>query len=97
MRILITTEFYLPFQCGVTTAVLNEIKVLEALGDEVRVLTIGEGKKSYWDEENKCWYIKSNFPRLYKDSNASVAMGDKILKDIYEWQPDVIHSQSEFF
>lgn len=97
MRILITTEFYLPFQCGVTTAVLNEIKALKALGDEVRVLTIGEGKKSYWNEENKCWYIKSNFPRLYKDSNASVALGDKILKDIYEWHPDIIHSQSEFF
>ena len=50
MRILITTEFYLPFQCGVTTAVLNEMKALEAFGDEVRVLTIVCDKKSYWDQ-----------------------------------------------
>ena len=46
LRVLITTEFYLPFQCGVTTAVLNEIKALEVLGDEVRVLTIGNNKLS---------------------------------------------------
>ena len=64
LRVLITTEFYLPFQCGVTTAVLNEIKALEVLGDEVRVLTIGNNKHSLWDEEKKCWYIRSNFPSL---------------------------------
>ena len=65
MKILITTEFYYPFQCGVTTAVVNEIKALEQRGHEIRVLTIGEGRKSFWDEERKCWYIRSNFPKLY--------------------------------
>lgn len=97
LKVLITTEFYLPFICGVTTAVQNEIKALEALDVEVRVLTIGEGKKSFWSEENRCWYIRSNFPRLYKDSYASIALHDKILEEIYQWKPDVIHSQSEFF
>ena len=97
LRVLITTEFYLPFQCGVTTAVLNEIKALEVLGDEVRVLTIGNNKHSFWDEEKKCWYIRSNFPSLYKDSYASLALQDKILVEVYQWKPDVIHSQSEFF
>ena len=97
MRILITTEFYLPFQCGVTTAVLNEMKALEAFGDEVRVLTIGCDKKSYWDQKSKCWYIRSNFPSLYKDSYASLALRDDILEEIYGWKPDIIHSQNEFF
>ena len=97
MRILITTEFYLPFQCGVTTAVLNEMKALEAFGDEVRVLTIGCDKRSYWDQKSKCWYIRSNFPSLYKDSYASLALGDDILEEIYGWKPDIIHSQNEFF
>ena len=97
LRVLITTEFYLPFQCGVTTAVLNEIKALEVLGDEVRVLTIGNNKHSFWDEEKKCWYIRSNFPSLYKDSYASLALQDKILEEVYQWKPDVIHSQNEFF
>ena len=97
VRILITTEFYLPFQCGVTTAVLNEMKALEAFGDEVRVLTIGCDKKSYWDQKSKCWYIRSNFPSLYKDSYASLALGDDILEEIYGWKPDIIHSQNEFF
>ena len=76
---------------------LNEIKALEVLGDEVRVLTIGNNKHSFWDEEKKCWYIRSNFPSLYKDSYASLALQDKILVEVYQWKPDVIHSQSEFF
>lgn len=97
MKILITTEFYYPFQCGVTTAVVNEIKALEQRGHEIRVLTIGEGRKSFWDEERKCWYIRSNFPKLYKDSYASLAINDPILKSVEEWKPEIIHSQSEFF
>ena len=97
MRILITTEFYLPFCCGVTTAVENEIKALEADGDSVRVLTIGEGRESFFDRVTKCWYIRSNFPWLYKDSFASLALNDPILQEIYDWKPEIIHSQSEFF
>lgn len=97
LKVLITTEFYLPFRCGVTTAVLNEIKALEALGDEVKVLTIGKGNTSYWSQENKCWYVRSSFPSLYKDSNASLSVNDKIMDEIYAWKPDIIHSQSEFF
>ncbi len=95
MRILITTEFYLPFQCGVTTAVLNERKCLEAEGHEVRILTIYEGKVSKY--KDGVYYIKSTIPQLYKDSYATLNFHDPLLKDIYEWHPDVVHSQCEFF
>ncbi len=95
MKILITTEFYLPFQCGVTTAVLNERKCLESKGHEVRILTINEDNESRY--EDGVYYIRSNFPQLYKDSYATIAFNDPFLKDIYEWRPDIVHSQCEFF
>ena len=95
VKILITTEFYLPFRCGVTTAVLNERKALESKGHEVRILTISGDHKSYF--QDGVYYIRNNFPQLYKDSYASIAIFDPLLKDLYEWKPDIVHSQCEFF
>jgi len=95
MKILITTEFYLPFQCGVTTAVINEKKSLSELGHDIRILTIWDGKESKY--EDGVYYIRSNIPQLYKDSYATFAFNDKMLKDIYEWHPDIVHSNCEFF
>ena len=95
MKILITTEFYLPFRCGVTLAVLNEKRALESNGHEVRILTITSEKTSYY--HNSVYYIRSNFPQLYKDSYATLAFNDPLVKEILEWKPDIIHSQCEFF
>lgn len=95
MKILITTEFYLPFRCGVTTAVINQRKALESFGHEVRILTIGKNKKSYF--EDNTYYIESNLPQLYKDSYATTDFNDKYVNEIVRWHPDVVHSQCEFF
>ncbi len=97
MKILITTEFYLPFRCGVTSAVLAEKKALGEAGDEVRVLTIGSNRKSYYDGENGVWYIARTMRQLYKDSYASLKLNDPILSEVLRWHPDIVHSQSEFF
>lgn len=97
MKVLITTEFFMPFICGVTTAVLNQKQVLEESGWEVRILTIGKENRSYYDDSEGVYYIRSNFPQLYKDSYATVAFHDPLLKDIYAWNPDVVHAQNEFF
>ncbi len=97
MKILITTEFYLPFRCGVTSAVLAEKKALGKEGDEVRVLTIGSNRKSCYDGENGVWYIAGTMRQLYKDSYASLKLNDPILGEVLAWHPDIVHSQSEFF
>lgn len=95
MKILITTEFYLPLRCGVTTAVINQRKALEAKGHEVRILTIGKEKKSHY--EDNTYYIKSTIPQLYKDSYATIVFNDPYVNEIIEWKPDIVHSQCEFF
>lgn len=97
VKILITTEFYLPFSCGVTSAVLAERKALGENGDEVRVLTIGSNRKSYYDGEMGVWYIAGTMRQLYKDSYASLKLDDSILREVLLWHPDIVHSQSEFF
>ena len=97
MKVLITTEFFMPFICGVTTAVLNQKQVLEESGWEVRILTIGKENRSYYDDDEGVYYIRSNFPKVYKDSYATIAFHDPLLKDIYAWNPDIVHAQNEFF
>lgn len=92
---LITTEFFLPFICGVTTAVLNERKALSELGHEVRILTIGDSRRSVYDDG--VYFIKKNIPQLYKDSYATLAFSDPLIEEIYEWSPNIVHAQSEFF
>lgn len=95
MKVLITTEFYLPLRCGVTTAVINLRKALEDRGHEVRILTITGEKTSRY--EDNTYYIKSTLPQFYKDSYSSLALSDPYMKEIYEWNPDIVHSQCEFF
>ncbi len=97
MKVLITTELYLPFRCGVTSAIEAERCALEKKGDEVRILAISSNKESYYDPSLKTWYIAQTLPQFYKDSYASLNVHDKILSSLYEWRPDVIHSQTEFF
>lgn len=97
MRVLITTELFLPLQCGVTTAILSEMKALEPLGYDVRVLSIIDNEQSHYDEERKCYYVKATLPQFYKDSYSSLNILDPIVKDVIAWKPDIIHSQTEFF
>ncbi len=97
MRVLITTEFYYPQLTGVVTAVVNQKKALEMLGYEVRILTIGDVKDSYYDAKDGAYYIKRVKWQPYPDSYVSFAYNDKLVKEIIEWHPDVVHAQCEFF
>ncbi len=95
MKILITTEFYLPLECGVTTAVINLRRGLETLGHEVRILTISGGNESY--EEDGVYYIASKGKQLYQDSYYAINRNIPIVKDVIKWKPDIINSHCEFF
>lgn len=61
MKILITTEFFLPFHNGIVTAVLTQKKALQKSGHEVRILTIGDNTKSYYDERGGGILYKEKF------------------------------------
>lgn len=97
MKILIVSDFYKPTINGVVASIINLKSGLELLGHEVRVLTLSPTKKSYYDEEEKVYYIGSlNAEKIYPEARLSMRSFGKEKKDILEWGPDIIHTQNEF-
>nr|WP_321294677.1 glycosyltransferase [uncultured Sphaerochaeta sp.] len=95
MRVLITTDFYLPTLGGVTTVVLNERSTLTKLGHEVRLLTIGPRRTSYC--EDGVYHLHASPVKLFPDSSMTFSYHDPLLAEILAWKPEVVHSNNEFF
>ena len=95
MKILITTDLYLPTLNGVVTSILNLKQELINRGHEVRILTLQQDQQV--EEEENTYYIKSiSAGKLYPQARIMRSIGNKQLKDIVIWRPDIIHSQCEF-
>ncbi len=95
MKILITTDWYLPAVNGVVTSVLNLKKQLSALGNEVRVLTLSNDIHSYVKED--VTYIGSvSAERIYPGARVRSHVAGKAVQELIEWRPDIVHSQCEF-
>ncbi|WP_320127700.1 glycosyltransferase [uncultured Sphaerochaeta sp.] len=95
MKILITTEFYFPIITGVATVLKNQRETLRAQGHEVRILVIGPERRTFFEDD--IYHIKASRIRLYPDSYNTFWFHDPILKEILAWNPQVVHSNGEFF
>ncbi|MEE0969405.1 MAG: glycosyltransferase, partial [Clostridia bacterium] len=95
MKILITTDLFSVSTNGVVTSVKNLIEELEAKGHEIRVLTLSESIHSHKD--GKVYYIRSMPFRVYPNIRMPLSYRHKLIAELIEWRPDVIHSQCEFF
>ncbi|MGP4041585.1 glycosyltransferase family 4 protein [Gracilibacillus sp. D59] len=95
MKILITSEWYFPVINGVVTSIANLKRELERLGHEVRILTLSNQKRSY--KKVDITFISSvGVGTIYPGARITLSTNDKHLKELIEWQPDVIHTQCEF-
>lgn len=95
MKILITSDWYWPVVNGVVRSVLNLKKYLEVKGHDVRVLTLSNTTKSYKD--GNVYYVGSlSAKKIYPQARVSNLLASSHLKEIKEWEPDIIHSQCEF-
>ena len=95
MKVLITTDWYAPTINGVVTSVLNLRRELEALGHEVRVLTLSQ--TPYSRQEDGVTYIGAiSAGSIYPGARLRTAPGRELLMDLAAWRPDVVHSQCEF-
>lgn len=95
MKILITSDWYLPAVNGVVTSVKNLRRELEARGHEVRVLTLSQNHRSY--RRDGVTYLGSVAAGLiYPGARLRTALAGKWVREIVEWGPDVVHSQCEF-
>jgi len=95
MKVLITTDLYIPSVNGVVTSILNLTEELEKLGHDVRILTISNELKSY--REKKVYYVRSLSLKIYPDVRMPVSYYNDFVDEIIEWHPDIVHSQCEFF
>lgn len=95
MKILITTDWYVPTINGVVTSVLNLRKELVGRGHDVRVLTLSQTTHSF--EADGVTYIGSvGAGVIYPGARIKTALFSSFVQDLINWQPDIIHSQCEF-
>lgn len=95
MRILLTSDIYKPATNGVVTSLVNLQQGLIALGHEVRILTLSETHTTYY--QDGVWYLSSlNSGTIYPGTRVRDTLARKPLKDLINWKPDVVHTQSEF-
>lgn len=95
MKILIATDTYKPLVNGVVTSVVNLKAGLEARGHEVRVLALSSTTHSYFQDDT--YYIGSySMSVLYPNVRVKGKRSLKETADIIKWNPDIIHTQSEF-
>lgn len=96
MKILITTDLFTVTTNGVVTSVRNLWDELKKKGHDVRILTFSNNMSSYKDGD--VYYIKSlPIGFIYPDVRMPVSYYNKLIRELVEWKPDIIHSQCEFF
>ena len=96
LKILITTDLYTVATNGVVTSVQNLFDELTANGHDVRILTISGDLHSH--KEGSVYYMRSvPLKGVYPDLRMPTSFRHKLIQEIIDWKPDVVHSQCEFF
>ncbi|MBC8062680.1 MAG: glycosyltransferase family 4 protein [Clostridiaceae bacterium] len=94
MKILITTDAYYPMTNGVvisTDILYNQLKLR---GHDVRILTLSNEGKGYTSGD--VYYLSAGSVNVYPQAKIIKPVRSKIISEIISWQPDIIHSQTEF-
>ena len=96
LKILITTDLYTVSTNGVVTSVQNLFDELTEKGHDVRILTISDSFHSHKD--GAVYYIRSvPLGAVYPDLRMPTSYRHKLIQEIIDWKPDIVHSQCEFF
>lgn len=95
MKVLITTDLYLPSVNGVVTSVLSLANGLARHGHEVRILTLSDTVHTY--TEGKVTFLGSFGAGLLYPGIRIRRLGcHSAVCELIRWHPDVVHSQCEF-
>lgn len=96
MKILITTDLFTTSSNGVVTSVRNLSEELKKKGHDVRILTLSDNLHSH--KEDSVYFIRSiPLGIIYPNVRMAVSYRHRLIKELIDWKPDVIHSQCEFF
>lgn len=95
MKILLTTDWFVPSVNGVVVSTMNLYKELKKRDHDVKILTLSKSDKSYVDGD--FYFVRSFDIKVYPEVRASVFLKSHIIDLLIDWKPDIIHSQCEFF
>ena len=96
MKILITTDLFTTETNGVVTSVKNLYNELLERGHDVKILTLSADNKTH--KEGNVYYIKSSsLGIVYPNVRMTLSVRNALVKELILWEPDVIHSNCEFF
>ncbi len=95
MKILITTDLYKPFVNGVITSIDALVSQLEKKGHDIKIITLSNTHHSY-TVDNVTYLGAIDLNIIYPGAKFKLSIISKELRAIYNWKPDIIHSQCEF-
>lgn len=95
MRILITTDWYKPVLNGVVVSILTLEKELLKAGHEVKIVTLSRTPHSHI--EGNVYFKGSVGTKIYPNVRASLPNDGEFYDELVDWNPDVVHSNCEFF
>ena len=94
MKILLTSDMYTSQINGVSASIITLKNELEKKGHEVRVLSLSTDGKSHIENND---YLFGSYPVIfYPGVRQTLKYKDPMIKQIVDWNPDIIHLQTEF-
>lgn len=94
MKVLITTDTYYPMINGVVISINNLYKDLKRQGHDVRIMALSSSGEECINGD--IYYLKSIKTGIYPDARFRIPFTGNLIKQLLEWKPDIIHSQTEF-
>ncbi len=94
MKILITTDAYYPMTNGVVISTEILYNQLKLEGHDVRILTLSSEGKGYISGD--IYYLSASAVNVYPQAKIIKPIRSKVISEIIKWEPDIIHSQTEF-
>ena len=96
MKILLVSDHSVAAINGVVTSVKNLMAALKKRGHEVKLLTINKELHSDKIDGDTYALASFSFGKFYPDARVSLAMNSHLVKELIEWEPEIIHTNSEF-
>jgi 1,2-diacylglycerol 3-alpha-glucosyltransferase len=79
---------------GVTTSINNLYEEFKNSGHEVKILTLSEtGEEKVVGD---IYYLKSIGVSIYPDARIKFPFHNRLVSEIMDWRPEIVHSQTEF-
>ena len=95
VKVLLVHDLQAYKQNGVSVSLGILATELRKMGHDMRILTLSEGIHSYKGEDGN-YYLSSVPALVYPGTRIRLRRHSRLLKEIIDWNPDVIHTNCEF-